>query len=91
MTKDFLAPQSLPLPFAKALHKVTGMPPSLAMEWLSDNVADLAELGSEDEIIAYFRKNPKIYSACLVLGVALVYIVTSPYWFQPMDCNISTN
>lgn len=70
MTKDFLAPQSLPLPFAKALQKVTGMPPSLAMEWLSENVVDLAELGSEDELIAYFRKNPKIYSACLVLGVA---------------------
>ncbi|NLW47218.1 MAG: hypothetical protein GXY86_07775 [Firmicutes bacterium] len=70
MTKDFLAPQSLPLPFAKALQKVTGMPPSLAMEWLSENVVDLAELGSEDEVIAYFQKNPKIYSACLVLGVA---------------------
>lgn len=70
MTKDFLAPQSLPLPFAKALQKVTGMPPSLAMEWLSDNVVDLAELDSEDEVVAYFRKNPKIYSACLVLGVA---------------------
>lgn len=70
MTKDFLAPQGLPLPFAEALQKVTGMPPSLAMEWLSENVADLAELGSEEEIISYFRKNPKIYSACLVLGVA---------------------
>lgn len=70
MTKDFLAPQGLPLPFAEALQKVTGMPPSLAMEWLSENVADLAELGSEEEVISYFRKNPKIYSACLVLGVA---------------------
>lgn len=70
MTKDFLAPQGLPLPFAEALQKVTGMPPSLAMEWLSKNVADLAELGSEEEVISYFRKNPKIYSACLVLGVA---------------------
>lgn len=70
MTKDFLAPQGLPLPFAEALQKVTGMPPSLAMEWLSENVPDLAELGSEEEVISYFRKNPRIYSACLVLGVA---------------------
>lgn len=70
MTEDFLAPQGLPLPFAEALQKVTGMPPSLAIEWLADNVVDLAELGSEAEVISYFQKNPKIYSACLVLGVA---------------------
>lgn len=70
MTKDFLSPQGLPLPFAEALQKVTGMPPSLAIEWLSANISDVAELGAEAAIMAFLHKNPKIYSACLVLGVA---------------------
>lgn len=70
MTKDFLSPQGLPLPFAEALQKVTGMPPGLAIEWLSANITDAAELSAEAAVVAFFRKNPKIYSACLVLGIA---------------------
>lgn len=70
MTKDFLSPHGLPLPFAEALQQVTGMPPSLAIEWLSANVTDLAELGTEAAVMSFFKKNPKIYSACLVLGIA---------------------
>ncbi len=70
MLNDFLSPQGLPLPFAEALQKVTGMPPSMAMEWLSANITDVTELGTEAAIMAFFRKNPKIYSACLVLGIA---------------------
>ncbi len=70
MTKDFLSPQGLPLPFAEALQRVTGMPPSVAIEWLSANITDVAELGTEAAIMSFFHKNPKIYSACLVLGIA---------------------
>lgn len=78
MTKDFLSPQGLPLPFAEALQRVTGMPPSLAIEWLSTNITDAAGLGTEAAIMAFFRKNPKIYSACLILGIAFGFYSDNP-------------
>lgn len=78
MTKDFLSPQGLPLPFAEALQQVTGMPPSLAMEWLSANVTDLAQLGSEAAVMSFFKKNPKVYSACFVLGVSFGLYCDNP-------------
>ncbi|NLY74079.1 MAG: hypothetical protein GX075_02100 [Firmicutes bacterium] len=70
MTEDFLAPQGLPLPFAEALQRVTGMPPTLALEWLETEIAAVSELTTEEEVMAFFRKNPKVYSACFVLGIA---------------------
>ncbi len=78
MAKDFLSPQGIPLPFAEALQQVTGMPPSLAIEWLSANITDAAELGTEAAIMAFFRNNSKIYSACLVLGIAYGFFGDNP-------------
>lgn len=69
MAQTFVT-EGIPLPYAETIQQVTGMPAEQAVEWLSININDLIEIGSEAAIMAFFRKNPKAYSICLVLGIA---------------------
>ena len=69
LARDFTSPEGLPLPFAEALQQVTGIPVEQAADWLSANLVDVVELGTDAAITAFFRKNPKIFSAGLVLGI----------------------
>ncbi len=68
--EEFCSPEGIPLPFADAIQQAAGMPADQAIEWLSVNITDAIEIGTEAVIMAFFRKNPTAYSICMVLGIA---------------------
>lgn len=70
MAQSFVTPDGIPFPYAEALQQATGMSAHQAVEWLSANIVDAAEMGAEAVVMSFFRKNPKAYSICLVLGIA---------------------
>lgn len=67
--KELASPEGVPLPFAGVIQEVTGMTAEQAIDWLNTNLTELMEIGTEAALIAYFRKNPKAYSMCLVFGM----------------------
>ena len=70
ISQDLLTPEGVPLPFAEAIQHITGMSASQAIDWLTINISDVVAMGTEAAIMTFFRKNPKAYSICLVLGIA---------------------
>ena len=69
-TQDLVSAEGMPLPFAEAIQQASGMSAAKSIEWLTVNLADLAETCSEAVIMAFFRKNSQAFSICLILGIA---------------------
>jgi hypothetical protein len=78
VAQNLSTPEGIPLPFAEALQQATGLTAQQAIQWLTANLIDVAEIGAEAAIIAFFRKNPKAYSICLVLGIAFGFYNDNP-------------
>jgi len=80
--KDFTSPDGIPLPFAEALVHLTPLDLQDAVDWLSVNTADFAELGAEVVAVHMlekrFEENPKAYHLALAAGLALGFIDDNP-------------
>ncbi|HEX3044318.1 MAG TPA: hypothetical protein VHY08_06150 [Bacillota bacterium] len=76
--KDLASPEGVPLPYAGAIQEITGMSTEQAINWLNTNLLELAEIGTEAALIAYFRKNPKAYSICLGFGMIFGFYNKNP-------------
>ena len=78
MTKDFTSPDGLPLPFAEAIHNITGMGTDTAIDWLTINCADVIEVGGEVALMQWLKDNPKGFKLSLILGTLLGIIEDNP-------------
>lgn len=82
MLKDFTSHDGIPLPFAEALVHLTPLDLQDAVDWLSVNTADFAELGAEAVAVHMlekrFEENPKAYHLALAAGLALGFIDDNP-------------
>ncbi|NLH98869.1 MAG: hypothetical protein GX446_05180 [Chthonomonadales bacterium] len=82
MLKDFTSPAGVPLPFSEALVRLTPLDMQDAVDWLSVNFADVAEVGAEAlavEVIARrFGGNRAAYHAALAVGMALGFVDDNP-------------
>lgn len=82
MLKDFTSPHGIPLPFAEAIVHLTPLDIEQGVEWLSVNIADVAELGAEAAVVSMlekrFEENPRAYHLALAIGLALGFIDDNP-------------
>jgi hypothetical protein len=82
MSKDFMTPAGLPLPFAMAFVHLTPIDSHEAVDWLCVNAADFAELAVEaaavQVIATRFAENKKAYQVALWAGLALGFVDHNP-------------
>lgn len=78
MAQDITSSAGIPLPFAQAIQNLTGIQTDEAIQWLTDNAADLIETGTEGAILSYLKDNPKAYQYALVLGTVWGFVDDNP-------------
>lgn len=78
MMLDFTSADGIPLPFAEAIRAVSGMEMDEAIDWLCINAADVAEMGIEGGLLAFFRENKKAFNIAVIAGTALGIVDDNP-------------
>lgn len=78
LVQNFTTFPGVPLPFAQAVQKLTGIKTDEAIQWLTANGAKLIETGTEAEIIRFLKDNPKACQYALVLGAVWGFIDENP-------------
>lgn len=78
MAQDVTSSAGIPLPFAQTIQNLTGVQTDEAIQWLTDNAAELIETGTEGAILSYLKDNPKAYQYALILGTVWGFIHENP-------------